>query len=524
MAEVNTSDEQIVQSSQGRSHHRSEGTQHIAIVGAGICGLTTALALSTRGHKVTVLERDLPPPDGNADAAFFDWQRRGAAQFRHPHAFLGLMCNLMADNYPELLAAYLKAGARKFHFEEMLPDHLRKAYVAEPGDERLWMLLCRRATIETVLRRQVSRAENVTILNRQRVIGVQTDTLRPGHPLNVTGVLRDKDSPFSADVVLDASGRASKFPRWFADAGIEIAEERDDAEIVYYTRHYRLKPGISEPPRDSDKPGAGDLGFLKYGVFPGDHGNFAFILCFPTAEKALKEAIRDGATFDAICQHIPGMNAWIGDDRAEPTTPSFGIGEIHAVWRHYLQNNEDGTADKANSTPVATNFFAVGDSAIRTNPLYGRGCSTGTLHAHILADVLDATSDPIQRAQLFATRSEQELRPIFKASLLEDRRGIARAKAEMAGRALDKPKTLKEWFGAAFGDALAAAARNELHVIRGLNRTINLLEKPGDFLNEKRVKRTVFRYMLRGRKRNAAARRQPGLTRDQAFSLINSRS
>jgi len=98
----------------------------------------------------------------------------------------------------------------------------------------------------------------------------------------------------------------------------------------------------------------------------------------------------------------------------------------------------------------------VGDSAIRTNPLYGRGCSTGTLHAHILADVLDATADPIKRAQLFATRSEQELRPIFKASLLEDRRGIARAQAEMAGRELDKPNSLKEWFGATLFEALIA--------------------------------------------------------------------
>lgn len=492
-----------------------EPKAHIAIVGAGICGLTTALACARKGFRVTVLERDVPPPDGDADAAFFDWQRRGAAQFRHPHAFLGLMCNLLADNYPDLLEAFIEAGARQFSFAEGLPDHLRKAYKPQPGDERLWMLLCRRATIETVLRRYVTQSNNVTILNGQRVNGLVTNlapgaSAEAGTPIKVLGVSRDKDTPFLADIVLDASGRATKFPRWFAQLGLRVPEENDDAEIVYYTRHYRLNPGMSEPPRDPNKPAAGDLGFLKYGVFPGDHGNFAFILCLPSAEQALKEGIRDGATFDAICNQVPGMHAWLGDDRATATTNSFGIGNIHAVWRHYVPEGQ----------VLATNFFAVGDSAVRTNPLYGRGCSTGTLHAHILADVLEESSDPEVRARQFADRSEAELRPIFKASLTEDRRGIARARAEMAGQALDKPKTLKAWFGAAFGDALTAAARNELHVIRGLNRTINLLETPGAFLQEGAVKRTVFRYMLRGRKRNAAARRQPGLSRADALALL----
>ncbi len=489
--------------------------QRVAVVGAGICGLTTALALSRRGHQVTVLERDVPPPDGGAHTAFFDWSRRGAAQFRHPHAFLGLMCNLLADNYPDLLEEFIAAGARRFPFAEGLPEDLQKIYVPEPDDDRLWMLLCRRATIETVLRRHVSQYPNVRILNQQRVTGLLTDLPageppQPGQPINVLGLLRDKDTPFEADVVVDASGRASKFPRWFTQLGAPVEEENDDAEIVYYTRHYKLNPGQSEPVRDPNKPGAGDLGFIKYGVFPGDHGHFAFILCMPKAEQELKEAIRDGATFDAICRSIPGLEAWIGNDRATATTESFGIGAIHAVWRHYVKE----------ATPVAKNFFACGDSAIRTNPLYGRGCSTGTLHAHILADVLDESLDPVERARLFAQRSERDLRPIFKASLSEDRRGIARAQAVMNDQALDKASSLKEWFALAFGDALAAASREQLHVIRGLHRTINLLEAPGAFLQEPAIKRTIFRYMLRGRKRNAAARRQPGLNRAEAYALV----
>lgn len=512
-AQTSSSTEPLAQSGQPEPHPTP---QHVAIVGAGICGLTTALALSRRGHRVTVLERDVPPPEGGPQQAFFDWSRRGASQFRHPHAFLGLMCNLLADNYPDLLEEFIAAGARRFPFAEGLPEELQSAYVPEPEDKRLWMLLCRRATIETVLRRYVMQSPNVSILNRQRVTGLLTDlpegnTKTPGQPINVLGLLRDKDTPFKADVVVDASGRASKFPRWFAELGTPIEEENDDAEIVYYTRHYKLNPGQSEPVRDSNKPGAGDLGFLKYGVFPGDHGHFAFILCMPTAEKELKESIRDGATFDAICHSIPGLEAWIGNDRATATTESFGIGAIHAVWRHYVSDNQ----------PLATNFFACGDSAIRTNPLYGRGCSTGTLHAHILAEVLNAAQDPLERARLFAQRSEQDLRGIFKASLTEDRRGIARAEAVMNDQALDKPKSIKQWFAMAFGDALTAAAREELHVIRGLHRTINLLEEPGAFLQDPAVKRTIFRYMLRGRKRNAAARRQPGLSRAEAYALAS---
>jgi hypothetical protein len=36
-------------------------------------------------------------------------------------------------------------------------------------------------------------------------------------------------------------------------------------------------------------------------------------------------------------------------------------------------------------------------------------------------------------------------------------------------------------------------------------RTVHLLEAPGDFLKEKRIRNTIFLYMLRGRRKNAAA-------------------
>ena len=40
------------------------------------------------------------------------------------------------------------------------------------------------------------------------------------------------------------------------------------------------------------------------------------------------------------------------------------------------------------------------------------------------------------------------------------------------------------------------------------------------FLKNKKIQRTVFKYMLRGRKRNAGSRIQPGLTRPKMLEFL----
>ena len=121
------------------------------------------------------------------------------------------------------------------------------------------------------------------------------------------------------------------------------------------------------------------------------------------------------------------------------------------------------------------------------------------------------------------TSTLDELRPIYDASLTEDRNGTRRALAITTGTTVDKPDSLKKWFGLAFGDALMAAARDEIHVMRGMMRTFHLLERPGGFLQDKQIKRTVFRYMLKGRRRNAAKRLQVGPGRAEILDLVTVR-
>ena len=62
--------------------------EKVLVIGAGMAGLWTALALGPTGREVVLLERDPPPPDGGPDEAFEGWTRRGVGHLRHSHAFL----------------------------------------------------------------------------------------------------------------------------------------------------------------------------------------------------------------------------------------------------------------------------------------------------------------------------------------------------------------------------------------------------------------------------------------------------
>ena len=118
-----------------------------------MAGLGTALACARDGHHVTILERDATPMPETADAAF-EWQRRGAPQVRHSHAFLARMRNLLRDRAPDVLESLFAAGATEIPFTEDLPPTLTDRS-ARPGDEDLVALACRRTTFEWVLRRAV---------------------------------------------------------------------------------------------------------------------------------------------------------------------------------------------------------------------------------------------------------------------------------------------------------------------------------------------------------------------------------
>lgn len=469
--------------------------EQVLVIGAGIAGLCTALAIGPTGRQVTLVERDGDPPSGDADEAFRDWSRRGVGHLRQSHAFLARLGKIIRNEHPKLRQAFLDFGVRELGFDVMLSPIQKASYKPRPEDEEFTLLTSRRTTLELVIRRYVETLPNVTIRSNTMVKRLLTERDGQGQ-LKVTGVAADgPDGPVEvlADVVVEAGGRNGLTIEQLAESGAKIAEESESAGILYFTRHYRLKPGRSEPPREGNPPPSGDLGYLKFGVFPADNGCFSITVCTPEIEYEMRKAIVHPEMWDKMIDQLPGLKVWCEPDQAEPTSKIFGMGDLHSRWRDLVVDDR----------PAALGYFALGDTLIRTNPLYGRGCSLAAVAATTLRDVLDETTDPTARAIAYHNRIRDELRPYFDNMRKQDRGSIKRA--EQALTPGYKPK-LKERMARSFvEDAIGPAMRFDIDLLREAIRGFHMLEHPDAWIKKPKNFVRILQYWARGKKRNAAA-------------------
>ncbi len=472
----------------------TQGRESIVVVGAGIAGLCTALALGDGRRDVTLLERDEAPPEGGPDVAFDQWQRRGVAQLRQSHAFLARLRNIIRDEHPQLLADLYAAGCRDIAFPDMLPPALRASYVPEPGDADLTIITSRRTTLELVIRRYVERLPAVTIRSGVKVRALVKHRNAEG-VFVVTGV--EADTPagaqrIDADVVVDAGGKAANLIEALIRDGAPIREASETAGVLYFTRHYRLLPGQEEPPR-GDVPASGDLGYLKFGVFPADNGRFSITLCLPEIEHQLRKAVVDGDVFQQICMAMPGLVPWVDPQRSEPVGRVIGMGDLHSRWRDL---DPDGN-------PAVLGYLAIGDGLVRTNPLYGRGCSLAAASANALRAALDASDDPADRLAAYAAGLRREVRPYYELMLKQDRSAIRRARATLTPgyRPSLKGRLTKSFVE----DGITVASRSDIRLMRAAIRGFHMLEHPEAWLRRPRNMAAVLRYWARGKKANAAA-------------------
>ena len=470
-------------------------SEEVIVIGAGIGGLCTALSLAPTGRHITLLERDQAPPSDDPDVTFLDWHRQGAGHVRQSHAFLARLRTIIKSAHPRLLDELKAIGARDLTFDMMLTESQLATYQAEPSDAELTIITSRRTTLELAMRRYVGTLNNVTIRPGFFVRKLLTQE-QPDGVVDVMGVLGEEGgepTELRGDIVVDASGKSGFTIQQLMEEGAAITEETETAGILYFTRHYRLKPGMEEPSRNDHQPASGDLGYIKFGVFPGDNGCFSVTISVPEVEMELRKAIMNPDVFHAITLNLPGIRPWTNEERSEPRGKVYGMGDLHSRWRDMVHEDK----------PATRHYFPLGDTLVRTNPLYGRGCSFAAVSAEMLREALEETQDPTARQLAYHKRLHKELRPYYLTQRAQDRSAIKRAEQALT------PDYQKSWrarmIEGFFDDGVRIALRSDTGLLRQAMRGFHMLEHPNKWLGKPGNFAKVLWYWSRGKKANAAA-------------------
>src|SRR5213592_4810865 len=274
------------------------------VLGGGLAGLAAARLLRRHFPRVVVLERDRRPETAEPEDAFASWERRGVPQFRHSRAFLARLRVVLLARLPDVLDRLRAAGVREFGIDEVTPPGVALAPRAD--DEDVVLLACRRSTFEWALRASVAGRPGIELGEGVMVESLVGEARDGGRP-TVTGVRLADGSTIPAAIVVDATGRRSRAPGWLAALGAPAPYERSaETGIFYYTRFYRLRRGRG--PRGTTGLVAGDLGWVKLAIFPGDNRTFSITVGAPVDDHAL------GGRAVAHARHL-GADRGRGDAR-----------------------------------------------------------------------------------------------------------------------------------------------------------------------------------------------------------------
>lgn len=440
----------------------------VVIIGGGFAGLVGALFLARRGHTVSVVERDGPPPNGTPADDADGWRHPGVPQARQSHALLGRARRVLVDEAPDVIEALLARGVHE------IPVIVGAGTLP---DER--MLLSRRLVAEAELRRIVSREPGVEFIAGDAIVDIRVS--RRGDVPVVTGAHLLSGTTLDADLVVDAGGRRSALPDWFARAGLVApVQEQQDCGFFYLTRFYRVRPGCETP--ISGIPASVPLDYATVFALGADNDTFSLTVTL-SVDDPCRVALRRPDRFEAFLAAVPHSAPWIR--AGEPISEISIMSRIENRRRRLTRS--DG--------PIAGGIVSIGDAALHTNPTLGRGISMGLCHAQHLADVAhSAPDDPVGFVDAFSAWTDEHLGIWYDTQVAADANTLERLAAGLRNERLAPVETPAARFAAA---AFMCARADEV-VGAAVARMAHLFAPPAAALGDPVVAARINDFLATG--------------------------
>lgn len=370
------------------------------VLGGSIAGLLAARVLSDHADEVVVVERDDVAPagafGGSTDA------RPGVPQGSQMHALLEAGRRRLENWFPDFAAELVADGATLADSGRQLHSYLQgRRRVLVDGVE---MISATRPFLEAHLRRRVLSLGNLRLVNgRVRGLAFTGD--------RVSGVRYGPEGAgngevLESDLVVDATGRASRIGTWLQEGGWpEPPLRRMHVDLGYATALFRRPEG------DHDTTLAQSLatfpdGRVRLSTLGRVEGDRWIVL---VAGYADDRPGRSSEEFLLRCEQDP----------AAPFRQLAQDGELigePAGYRHPDNRRRDfHLLDRFPAGLVAT-----GDCLASFNPIYGQGMSSATMHASCLAAHLESGQSVREPAWGYFKRTRAVVDDAWQTSTLND--------------------------------------------------------------------------------------------------------
>jgi 2-polyprenyl-6-methoxyphenol hydroxylase-like FAD-dependent oxidoreductase len=376
--------------------------RHAVVLGGSLAGLLAARVLSDSFDRVTLVERDAYPETTEV--------RKGIPQANHVHGLLLRGRQVLEDLFPQLQDEMIAAGAPLVDMANDVAWHTRAGWGVRFPSE-LKVLAFTRPLLDLHVRRRLAQNPKIEICDNVEVLHLSGDRLAK----RLTGALviprasevdRRVAKQLDADLIVDATGRASRAPRWLKDLGYEPPQETViDAHLGYASRLYRIPENLD---------GDWSCAYVQSAPPERKRGGILFSV---EGNRWLVTLIGGGRDYPpsderGFLEFADSLPAPLIADAIRAAEP---IGPIRT---HRATENRLRHFERAKELPE--NFIVLGDAACAFNPVYGQGMTIAALGALALQECLREQQqqhcDGTWRG--FSRRFQQRLAKVNKAPWL----------------------------------------------------------------------------------------------------------